>query len=294
MPERCPRGVAARRSPRVAAGRAPRRRTWCSRRRRSSPRAGTRGRVRRTRPPGRGTCRARRPPGSPSCRAPVAGSRHVRARAPSCRVWRACGRGSRRPAPVPITTTSKCSSASMPHSLVQCGTRASRSVSLAFRPSPAGAERVITRWRVMYLRVVASGGMIRTGKGLRCPRGQGGPRAGKRRARHQEGVKMSATQTLTAAAAQPTERDASTSCRGHRDVRDHGGPREGDDVPVVVPTGGNAGCSTARWSEWPSTTGRPTSSWIAQATSIVGAGEELDPDVFDRGWRGCPTWGATR
>ena len=94
-PARSRHGGGAHQSPLDGAGTVPRRRTWCSRRRSSSLRAGTRCRAGRTRALARGTSRVRTLRRSASCRAPVAGTGPAPTRAPSCRSWRAGARASR-------------------------------------------------------------------------------------------------------------------------------------------------------------------------------------------------------
>ena len=64
-----------------------------------------------------------------------------------------------------------------------------------------------------------------------------------------------------------------------RDLRDHRRPREGDDLPLAVPAGERAACSTARSSASPSTTGRVDAAASSTRASRSSArGETLDED----------------
>ena len=64
----------------------------------------------------------------------------------------------------------------------------------------------------------------------------------------------------------PRSGDSPAARRRVRRLRDHGRPREGDDLPLAVPARERAGCWTARSSAWRSTTGRSTTCGSAPAS----------------------------
>ena len=75
---------------------------------------------------------------------------------------------------------------------------------------------------------------------------------------------------------------------GH--LRHHRRPGQEDDLPVAVPAGGAAGCSTARSSAWPSTTGPTTTCAATPASPSAAAGEHARRDgVRPVSRRGCAT-----